>query len=252
MADKKVKCPQCGATVSGKFCNQCGTPVAGAKCAKCSAPLSAGSKFCHSCGTPTPSAGAGSSPQSQPVLPWALAGAALVALIITIAVTLSRSNPGPPVTATQPAAAGPTDLSQLTPRERADRLFNRVMTAAEQGDTSDASFFAPMTVQAYEMLGTLDNDALYHVGLVKSVTGDLEGVLEYADSLESNVPNHLFAAALRIRAAQLSGDSATAMAQYRTFLENYDAELAAGRREYGEHSRMLTNLQADAQVALGR
>lgn len=49
-----VKCPQCGATVTGKFCPECGTPAPTAKpvkkCPKCGTETTG--KFCPECGSP--------------------------------------------------------------------------------------------------------------------------------------------------------------------------------------------------------
>ena len=49
-----VKCPNCGATITGKFCTECGTakPEEGAEktCPECGAKLAADAKFCMACG----------------------------------------------------------------------------------------------------------------------------------------------------------------------------------------------------------
>ena len=49
-----AKCPNCGASVSGKFCGECGTKIEaqGPKhCTNCGAELSPNDKFCGECGT---------------------------------------------------------------------------------------------------------------------------------------------------------------------------------------------------------
>ena len=49
-----VKCPNCGANITGKFCTECGTaaPVAGEEktCPECGAKVAADAKFCMACG----------------------------------------------------------------------------------------------------------------------------------------------------------------------------------------------------------
>lgn len=53
----KVKCPSCGAAVSGgKFCNSCGAKLAPTTfCSECGSNVDAGAKFCAECGTKTSS-----------------------------------------------------------------------------------------------------------------------------------------------------------------------------------------------------
>src|SRR2546423_1717293 len=54
-------------------------------------------------------------------------------------------------------AAGPApDISQMSPRERFDRLFNRIMQAAQQGDSAQVQRFTPMALGAYAQLDSVD------------------------------------------------------------------------------------------------
>ena len=48
------------------------------------------------------------------------------------------------------------DISGLSPEERVDRLYNRVMLLDQQGKKDSVLFFAPMAIDAYRMLGPLD------------------------------------------------------------------------------------------------
>ena len=61
----------------------------------------------------------------------------------------------------------------MSPRERFDRLYNRIMTAAENGDEGTVTNFTPMALSAYSMLDTVDADARYHAALIKLHTGDI-------------------------------------------------------------------------------
>ncbi len=48
-----VSCPNCQASVAGKFCSECGAPVNAQKsCKKCSQKLEPTAKFCAECGEP--------------------------------------------------------------------------------------------------------------------------------------------------------------------------------------------------------
>ena len=76
----------------------------------------------------------------------------------------------------------------MSPRQAADRLFNRVMAASENGDTAEALQFAPMALQAYDNLGTLDNDARYHVALLHLTAGDIKSARVQIDLLRQVRP----------------------------------------------------------------
>jgi hypothetical protein len=240
-----MKCPKCGANASGKFCSACGARLGTASCAACGAPLSAGAKFCHACGA-TAGAGGGAAviaPRAS-LVPWVVAGAAVVVLLVILAAVLLRPGAAP-----APAAAadraGPVNLAELTPREAADRLFNRVMSADERGVQDTARFFAPMALQAYRMMGELDADARYHVGLLSLVTEDYPAALAQADSLSQAVPGHLYASVLRAQVARGQGDEAAARRAEQAFLDHYDAEVAANRPEYGEHPGLLERFRQE-------
>lgn len=123
----------------------------------------------------------------------------------------------------------------MTPRQAADRLFNRIMTAKERGDTEEALRFAPMAVAAYDRLDTLDNDARYHVALIHMTTGDIKSARVQLDRLRQSVPNHLLGIMLEHRIAERTDNKDGAARAYRAFLAAYDAEIAAGRAEYQDH-----------------
>jgi hypothetical protein len=110
-----------------------------------------------------------------------------------------------------------------------------IMSAAEQGDTARVAFHTTMAIEAYAMLGELDQDARYHIGLIHVVRGETGQALAQADSMEAAVPGHLLGTILRHTAAHASGDSADAQDAYRRFLASYDSENSAQRPEYEMH-----------------
>jgi len=236
-----MKCPTCGAEASGKFCHNCGAPLGKRACAKCGAALSGGAKFCHACGAP---AGAGAAPAGagarQGGIPWFLVGAAVVVILVIVAVVQLRPGAAPPAPAAPVAQpSGPVDLSQLTPRQAADRLFDRVMISREAGKLDSAAFFAPMALRAYSMLDEIDADARFHIGLLEIAAGNPDGAEAQADTLALAVPAHLYGSMLRAEAARARGDTGAAARADQTFLRNYDAEMATGRPEYGPHASWL-------------
>lgn len=138
-----------------------------------------------------------------------------------------------------------------TPREQADRLFNRIMAAREQGDLEEARFFAPMGIQAYQAAEPLDADGLYHLATIQVVAGDHAAALATADRILTANPNHLLGLAVAAEASELAGDTATAGAFHRRFLDAYDTEIARGLPEYQGHSSILPEYRAAAERATG-
>ncbi len=247
-----MKCPRCGADASGKFCSTCGSQLSGSSCSSCGAALSPGARFCHACGARSTGTSAGSHTGS---VPWVIAGGAVVALLIVVAIT--QLNPGgnaPPAARPGPSAAAgrAPDISQMSPRQRADALFNRIMTAAENGDQQTVTGFSPMALEAYRLVGALDTDARYHVGLINLVSGVYDATLAQADTIALSAPTHLYAIILRAEVAEERGDQAALRAARRTFLEAYEAERATNRPEYAEHPRMLERFRDEALQALGQ
>ncbi len=153
----------------------------------------------------------------------------------------------------QPAGAGSSlgagqlvDLSTMTPREAADRLFNRIMMASEQGDTVEALRFVPMALQAYGQIGTLDADARYHLGRIHAVVGDLENTRKQIGILKQFTPNHLLGIILEHDVAEQLRDKDAAAQAIAAFVAAYDTERNAGRQEYADHRVTIENFRKAA------
>ena len=223
-------------------------------CHACGAALTSTARFCHKCGAQV---GGGQASGWRAGLPWGVAGAALGALLTVVVFRLGTST-GDGRRETGDAAApasrlSPPDISQMSPEERATRLYNRVMILHSQGKADSAEFFLPMALQAYAMLPALDVDGRYHIGVLDLTGGDDAGALAQADSIRRVVPTHLFAAMLRARALELRRDAAGARRAYAEFLRNEAAERARRRPEYAEHKDNLDAFHTQAtQVAAGR
>jgi hypothetical protein len=192
----------------------------------------------------------------RPALAWIVAGATLAALAAVLLVRLTA--PGASITgrnAERPLSAGAVaaapDISNMTPREAADRLFNRVMAAAERGDTAQITFFGPMAVQAYGMVSQLDADARYHLGMIQVVQGDVAAARAQADTIARSFPNHLLASLLRAEAARAARDGAARDRAWQDLLRHFEPELALGRSEYSDHRAALEAARDQARAALG-
>lgn len=251
------RCPACGKGASGKFCSNCGASLekgAPRSCGACSNEIPAGGRYCNMCGTPV---GAATPPVGTATNRRALylGGAVLVlAAIVVLFVSRDRSPEplGPPV----PQVAGPApldpsavDLSQMTPREAADRLFDRVMRSVSAGDSASARSFAPMALAAYDMVDDIDLDGRYHVALLHLVNGDARAAREEAGRILEAVPTHLFGLYTAAQAEEMIGNRDGAAPLYRSFLENYEAELATRRSEYVDHAQVLPAMREEAARA---
>ena len=137
------------------------------------------------------------------------------------------------------AGAAAPDISAMTPRERFDRLFNRIMQAAERGEASEIERFTPMALGAYRQLETPDPDARYHAAVIYLQAGGIPQAKALADTILQEAPGHLFGYLIRGTAARLAGDSAAERRAERDFLAHYSAEMTANRKEYLEHRPVL-------------
>jgi hypothetical protein len=233
----------------------------GLACPSCGAETVAGAAYCHACGASL-TGGAARGGLSQ----RALIGLAVIALVVAGGVFfLSTSTPkkqvripGPgPMTPALPqvaptpggvatgATGTPPDLSTMTPREAADRLFNRIMRDSEQGRLEQAKGFVPMAVQAYGNLQSLDRDAHYHLGLIHGIAGDRAAGERHIAALKNGAPNHLLAIVLEHAIARKAGDGAAQEALVERFNEAFSSEMALQRPEYLAHRNEIERFRAE-------
>jgi len=266
-------CPGCGSPGTGRYCSSCGAPLAGATCQACAAELSPGAKFCHRCGTAVGSAAvspvATTRESRTNALPWIVAALAFLALFAmaagrgfnaTRSSTVDGSQNALPQAGLDDRAGGSPDeaggirapdISSLSPQERADRLYNRVMLLASQGKIDSVQFFAPMALTAYQMLSPLNSDQRYDMGRIGEVAGAIPLAKAQADSILRENPNHLLGLILEARLATLAGDTAGLHSYERRLLASQKAELAKKRDEYVRHQDDITSALQQARKSLG-
>ena len=145
-----------------------------------------------------------------------------------------------------PRGVAAPDISQMSPEERAQRLFDRVMRLDEAGKSDSVRFFLPMALGAYEQLPALSLDSHFDVGLLKLAGGDAAGALAEADTIRRQIPTHLFADILRARALEAQKDARGARGAYQSFLKNEASERARRRPEYADRSGLLDAFHSEA------
>lgn len=233
-------------------------------CPVCGASLPARAKFCAECGSAVKAPAARAPAAANPILPWFIAGVSVIA-IQTLALILALRPPSGSAGGTElsagsgaPLSGAPTtgrpapDISSLTPRQAADRLYDRIARASEANDSGQVQFFGPMALQAYSAAAPLDIDAHLHIGMIDIALGNLDGASAEADTIVRASRTHLFGPLLKARVAQLRNNAAALQQAYRTFLANYAAELRKNLPEYEQHASILSELKTTAESARGR
>ena len=246
-------CPACGSPASGRFCSSCGASLLPRQCEGCRAELSPQARFCHRCGRP---AAGGATPARSERTAWIFAGTLSVLLVALIVYKVVADKPAPTVPAmgnagaiaeaSPPGGGGPApDISQMTPRERFDRLFNRIMSAAERRDSAEVQRFTPMALGAYAQLDRFDADARYHAAVLYLQTGDTRSAAALADTILAENPGHLFGYIVRGSAAQMIGDRPALERARRDFAGHWPAESASAKPEYQDHAPVIAQFRGE-------
>jgi hypothetical protein len=201
------------------------------------------SRFCPSCGAQL------TQPPASPAnliryAPWILTGLLGLVLVLLVA----RRSPGPTVEAppASPVQGAPPDISNMSPAERFERLYKRIITAAQSGDQATVNQFMPMATAAFGMLDTVTVDARYHMAMLELHVGDMNAAAAQADTIRKTDPDHLFSYVIAAAVARWKKDDQARDAAYREFMKRYDAQIATGKPEYTEHKSMLDDVKRAA------
>ncbi len=231
---------------SPRFCSDCGTK------------LNANARFCHNCGSAIGGSSVAGNPLHAPslssstALRWGVPVLGIIALIVFSAIQLSSRGSGAESAATVPlseAAVRAPDISSMSPEERADRLFNRVMRLSSEGKADSAAFFAPMALGALEALAPLNAHRRYDMGVVALVSGDVSRAAAEADTILAQRPTHLLGLALAARASDARRDATASKNFRRRLLAAESAERASALPEYGDHD---ADIRAAVELARKR
>jgi hypothetical protein len=187
------------------------------------------------------------------VLPWAVAAIALVAIIAMLAGQRFGQRPpvadavgagaqaGAPVAPFAGAGGGTQapDISNMTPTQRAVALYNLVMSMHERGSDS-AQTFAPMAIQAYQMIDSLTLDDRYDMGRIAAIAGQEPVARAQADTILAADPTHLLGLILAANAAHMRHDTTAARVYQQRLVAAAPSERAKPLEEYTAHANDIT------------
>ena len=259
LLNPKAVCSVCGKPLASgaHFCHQCGVAVSGSGTAR----QQGQNRFKDGPAT-GPSKAGPAAPGAQPAPAgsfqwgWLVPGIAVLMLVVFLIAQKLSGNAGGaapegdktplggapmagPFSGGAGAGAGgggaPPDISQMTPEQRADRLFDRVMRYGSEGKQDSARIFAPMAIQAYEMIGALDTHRRYDIGMIAVIAGDAGIAKAQADTILSASPTHLLGLVVAMKAAGLANKPAERAAFEKRLVAAKDAELAKKLPEYESH-----------------
>ncbi|MEQ1858092.1 MAG: tetratricopeptide repeat protein [Longimicrobiales bacterium] len=259
-AGSKPYCPECGKAATGNFCQHCGGKLGGRFCNQCGAKAGPAAMFCNQCGAKVDGGAGGHRAAAASVvggqnLPWWIAGVAMFVLIVVVGVNMVQPGPTAPTDPAAPFAGGaatgqPPDLSTMTPREAADRLFDRVMRSASSGDSASAQAFLPMAISAYDRAQPLDYDGLFHLAMLNRVAGNLDAAIATAEQVLAAEPNHILALSEAAEAAIEQGRPDDAAGYYQRLVQAYPQEATRPLPEYQGHSNLMETARAAAEAYL--
>lgn len=183
------------------------------------------------------------------VLPWAVAAIALVALIALVvgqrfgargnAIAQPTADAVAPANAPFASGSGAMprapDISQMTPDQQAERLYDRIMREAEAGQIENVRTFMPMALAAYERLAPLNLDQRYDLGRIGEVAGDTALMRAEADTILRTRPTHLLGLILSAKVARMANQESRARDADAKFLAAEPKERLAGLSEYLLH-----------------
>jgi hypothetical protein len=207
-----------------------------------------------------PSAAAATSASAATPARWSGSriGAGLVALAVIVFVGAQIGSRGSGADAPadriplapQTVGSAP-DITSMTPRERASRLYDRIMRLHEERKADSVTFFAPMALASYASITDMDADTRYDMARVAMVAGALPVAKAQADTILRADSTHLLGLLLAADVARAGNDRVKASRLEATFVSAAPRERARNLAEYAAHSAeidaALTRLGAAAR-----
>ena len=140
----------------------------------------------------------------------------------------------------------PPNLANMSPRDIADRLFDRIMRLSSEGKADSVGFFSEMALQNYGSMGPLDADLRYDMGRVAEVAGRADVAKAQADTILAANPTHLLGLVLASKAATMRGDAAAVDRFNKRLAAAGPSERAKPLDEYQRHAADIETILRQA------
>jgi hypothetical protein len=184
---------------------------------------------------------------SSDAILWSVIAIALLALIAMVAgqrFARSGQNSGAGSVASADGGGGSgaspmgtaPDISQMSPDERAQRLYALMMRAFTAGHMDTVQMFAPMATGAYQMLDSMTVGERYEYGRLNAITGNPGLAAAEADTILKKHPDNLLGLVLAADAAHANNDAAAQQRYLARLAKAAPAEQARKLPEYQEHA----------------
>jgi hypothetical protein len=145
-------------------------------------------------------------------------------------------------------AGGPApNIANLSPSERANRLYTRIMEYVEAGKVDSVAFFAPMALASHEMLDGPTADERYHFGRIAEVTNNAAVARAQADTILQQTPDNLLGLLLAARAARMTNELSAAKGFDQRLLKALEPQLATNLPDYQMHRAEIDRAVSDAK-----
>ena len=203
-----VRCPACGSGAVGRFCAACGARL--------------------QLGAPDATAR-----HTRTLLPWIGVGFVLVVAVVTFSIRKIYPRPANAAAiATMPAS----DIASLSTRERAGRLYDRIMRLHGERKVDSVGFFAQMALASYAAIPDIDTDARYDMARVAMVAQALDVAAAQSDAILKSDQNHLLGLLLSADIARARGEPSKAIRAEQQFIAAAPRERARRLAEYEAHA----------------
>ncbi|MEO7360570.1 MAG: hypothetical protein ABI120_09570 [Gemmatimonadaceae bacterium] len=162
----------------------------------------------------------------------------------------SIANPaidGPAAAAAAAQQGRPPDISNMSPSERANRLYIRIMTLAENNKMDSAVMFTQMGIPAHEALENPSIDERYHLARLGEIANDSTIARAQSDTILQSEPNNLLGLLMGSRAALMNNNAAKAKKYDQQMLKALEPELAKNSLDYQQHRNEIDRAVDDAR-----